>query len=188
MKVEIALPVFNGFYGTHFECNCEENEIEAGKTYDDYDFDYEDYNERIAKACVSKVETKLKEVGFDCLITYQSIYSPREYNFTNDSVNVLIQYSKINLKNIIENIKENYSTEFERHLDENFKSRSGFSSFFSHDPVKWYKKYLKSKHERFPTALYSLLEFYLEMNDYTDSNLAIDICDEDWINAKLKEE
>src|SRR6478609_3261132 len=108
MKTEIALPVFNGFYGTHFECDCEENEIEDGKTYDDYTWDYKDYELRIARACVDKVEHNLKAVGFPCVITFQSIYSPKEYNFKNDSINVLIEYKHADLKKIIADIKENY--------------------------------------------------------------------------------
>jgi hypothetical protein len=107
-KVETYLPVFPGFYSTIFEPQ-EDNEIsyytemrkDSGLTpvkFEQFVFDYESYQNDIAEACCSFLAEELK--GFVSKISLQYITSPKEYNFSNDSFNVVIDLSKDNLLNI----------------------------------------------------------------------------------------
>lgn len=177
MKKIITLPVFSGFYGTHFECDCEETIIEDGKTSDDYEFDYKEYHDRVARACVGKVEAKLHELGLPCSITFLRLDSPREYNFRNDEIVVLIRLLVSDLKVLIKDVKENYLNEFEAYLIENHKSRDGFCSFIPHTSKEWFKTCLKKDYERFDCCLSSFLHFYLSANDYNDFELYTEIDD-----------
>lgn len=54
--IEGYLPVFPGFYNTLFQAD-EEQVIEDPYTYDDYDFDYKQYHQDVAKEAVEVVET-----------------------------------------------------------------------------------------------------------------------------------
>jgi len=55
MKIKSYLPIFQGFYETIFE-PCEDHIIEEPYNYDDYDFDYDEYREEMAKDCVNAIE------------------------------------------------------------------------------------------------------------------------------------
>lgn len=84
--IESYLPIFKGFYGSIFECDCEENEIENGKRYDDYTFEYDDYRNRVGNACVTAIGKEL--TLFNITVEFQAIYSPKYYNYSNDTINV----------------------------------------------------------------------------------------------------
>lgn len=175
MKSIINLPVFNGFYGTFFECECESIFIDDDKDYNDYKFNYVDYFKRVGNACCNAVESALKENDFPCLITYQSISSPREYNFANDDVVCKIDFKLKDLKRIIKIcINDDNLESFEAYLTEHFKSREGFISFMVYDVETWVKEYLKPDYERFEACLHYLLQFYLIINDYNDEILSND--------------
>lgn len=133
MKIESFLPVFPGFYNTIFEAD-EESMIEDGKTSEDYDWDYADYHNRVARACVGHIESELKDFGLK--ITFQALISPKFYNYTNDSINV--EYSIRSLKGIRDYLHLN-SEAFQEYLTEHYTSRSGFHSFHSTDIEDWVK-------------------------------------------------
>ena len=176
MKLAIELPVFNGFYGTFFECDCEENEIEEGQKYEDYNFDYADYHERVSKACVSAVETKLNEINFKCTLTFIELISPKFYNYTNDCIKCEIDFKFSDLQTLIKECdREGQSPlyyEFEAFLEENFKSRSGFTSFYEYDVNTWVNEYLRKKYKNLDLCLSNFLTFYLSMEEFTDVELS----------------
>ncbi len=185
MKLEIDLPVFNGFYNTHFECDCESNEIEEGYSYEDYTWEYSDYHERVSRACCEAVQNKLIELEFPCVITYKEIDSPKEYNFRNDSIVCELDFKIKDLKKFITECDRKdqspFYYEFENYLEQHFKSRSGFISFYEHDVKTWVKTYLKKSNETFDLCLSSFLTFYLSMNDYTDEDLS----SEESVNSEM---
>src|SRR5690606_40790495 len=89
--IKSYLPVFNGFYNTWFEPDYAEiNIMEEYENlgFEDFEFDYKDYRNRVSEACVGAVENQLKDL-FDISIEFEGVYSPREYNFTNDYINVI---------------------------------------------------------------------------------------------------
>jgi hypothetical protein len=80
MKIKSYLPVFTGFYNTIFQCDCEDEYIEEGKTYDDYQWNHKDFHDRVAKACVTSIELAIKdELGYDIKVSFDNLYSPKFY-------------------------------------------------------------------------------------------------------------
>jgi len=188
MKVETYLPVFPGFYGTLFEPE-EDQEIDSINynrsekglpeiTYDDCKWDYEEHRNRVARACCGVIEHELKGIiDKNIDITFQDIHSPREYNFTNDSINVEID---LDINKTKEYLKEN-EDEFAEFLKERFTSRSGFISFFSNQVIDWYN--LIDNQEKYETVIGSVLDFILENEGYRHDNLYEDVMGETYILA-----
>lgn len=138
MKYNTWCPLFPGFYGTLFEPD-ESNEIysynqenNTDLDYDDFEWHYGEYRERVSKAFVNRVERELNDF-LPVKIKYESLHSPREYNFTNDSINVEIKCSLHKLIGLIKERRENATLYFENR----FTSRSGFISFHSPDIDQW---------------------------------------------------
>ena len=128
------LPLFSGFYRTWWESDYQEdseiqyiNELreEEGMEpiqWDDVQFNYDKYRNDVAKAVVGEIEHRLKD--FVHRIDFEEISSPKYYNFSNDSINVQI----IPRKNVILEYLKNNAGEFEKYLEEQYTSRSGFIS------------------------------------------------------------
>lgn len=98
----------------------------------DYKKGHLHYAESYVKAFVGYVK---QETGVDLGLEFESLDSPREYNFTTDRIFAQIPVSileelraKVTLGNFAEVIKE-------RH-----ESRSGFCSFYTTDIEEWSKK------------------------------------------------
>ena len=122
-KVETWLPVFPGFYGTWYEPD-ETNEIEYinqerqenGLTelpYDMIEFDYEEYENNVSQSACEVIESKLSK--YITKIVFQNLSSPREYNFTNDSINCEVWLTSENEKTIL-SFLENNKKEFADYL------------------------------------------------------------------------
>ena len=160
-------PIFPGFYGTVFEANDEDMEIEnvndqraeAGKKaleFDDFDFDYAGYHLDVSKAVVSFIEDTLKEAGYADSVKFEELRSPREYNFANDCIDVEMVFTEDNINTIRKAIIANFD-EWETYLADRYTSRSGFMSFHSNDANDWpIAESLKDKHKAA-----SILEFLL---------------------------
>lgn len=138
MKIETYCPLFPGFYSTIFEPN-EDNEIEyhnqendTDLSYDDFEFDYSDYRERVASAFVSSFEGYFSEI-MSADIQYQSISSPQYYNFSNDSLNIEVELDFDKFMQIVNENKE----ELREYIRENYTSYDGFHSFHSNDIEDW---------------------------------------------------
>lgn len=184
--IKSYLPVFNGFYNTWFDSDNAEDSVfeENDLNYENVEFDYEDYMNRVAEACVGAVENQLKDL-FNINIKYEGINSPKEYNFTNDSINV--EYTLDTLDEIFWYLKE-YKTEFEEHLKERYTSRSGFSSFWSNKYDVWVNEYLNDE-ESLEHCLGSVLDFILSNEGYTDEDLYYNVIGEtSYINYEIKSE
>ena len=135
MKIESFLPIFPGFYGTIFEPN-EEPYIEDGKTYDDYEWDYHSYYQRVAKACVPVIEDMLRDLNITTDIKFQSLLQPKEYNFGNDSINVEYTISKRSLR-VIKDYLMSHIEAFREFLRDNYTNCSGFISHYENYPEAW---------------------------------------------------
>jgi len=181
---ETFCPLFPGFYGTVFEYDGEENDIEyyneENKTdlnFDDFNFDYADYHKRVSKAFVNKLESELKYWLPDINIEFQELYSPKEYNFTNDSINVSVQVDLNELLGLIQARKEDAA----KYFKEKYTSRSGFISFHSANIDNWLNlDYIMedSKH-RVGALLDCLCSIEISEDDiiyWADSESWIDFC------------
>jgi len=135
------LPVFGGLYGNIYEDKMEVDEAiehintEYNKSigYDDLVIDYQGANLSISKKIFNIVTGELERMNLINGSEFEKFVSPREYNFTNDSIDCTLKFSKENVDNIKKYIVDN-SKEWEEYLKERFTSRSGFSSFYENKP------------------------------------------------------
>lgn len=148
MKVETYLPVFSGFNGTFFEADVEgeidhineEREQLGLNAVDENDihFDYAAADEITAKLACQYVHNTLDFVNG---VKFQEVISPREYNFTNDSINCEID---LNVKDML-NYLDDHREEFTEYLKEKYTSYDGFISFHSNDVNDWTWEYIKAE-------------------------------------------
>jgi hypothetical protein len=146
IKVETWLPAFPGFYNTLLEStydyaleNLNEDRAELGRApLDgcDLEWDEDAYKLEVCHASTEHIEGLLKGLGFVESIKFQELISPREYNYTNDAINVEVTLTKANKKAIREHIDEDMSC-FEEYLKDTYKSRSGFISSYSCKTGDW---------------------------------------------------
>jgi len=181
LLIESYLPIFSGFYNTLFEAD-EDSSIEDGFTYDDYEFDYEDYRNRVAVACCEAIQSQLKNLGIT--IKFQNIVSPRFYNFSNDSINVAYHLEEDSYKNLYKYILENKEA-FDSYIKENYTSHDGFMSFHSNNANDWMLYLIEE--DKLSHRFGACLEFYLENEEYTQNDLLEDICSETYVNGTLIE-
>ena len=180
-KIGSYLPVFSGFYNTIFQAD-EELAIEDPYTSDDYDFDYEEYEQEVAKECVKVVEEWLE--NFDIKIKFEELISPREYNFTNDSINVEYTIEKNTVKEILDYL-EIEKEAFAKYIKKQYTSRDGFISSHSSDSEEWIKD-LKDE-SSFHHKLGAILEFILEQEGHDEEELYSEISSSVYLNGTLKE-
>jgi hypothetical protein len=138
------LPVFPGFYSTIFEPD-EENEIDYITSqrndnnlpelpFEAYNFDYAYYFNNTAISCCNFIENELKD--FVTSIKFDSVNSPREYNFANDSIFCEISLSDENIKAIKHYLFENTNL-FTEYIKSKYTSYDGFLSSYSNDGTEW---------------------------------------------------
>lgn len=182
IKIESYLPVFTGFYNTIFESD-EDNYIEEGKTYDDYNWDYADYANRLSMACVESIESELSSFGLK--LTFQALISPKYYNYSNDSINVLYELEEDSMFLIKQYLIDNMDS-FESYIEEKYTSCSGFISSYSNDYKKWLFVYLEDD-DKLKHCFGSILNFILLNEGFDDMSLHDSVCDEMWVDGELIE-
>lgn len=178
---ETYCPLFPGFYGTVFEYDNEEQDIESYNeeyktdySYDDFIWDYKDYHERVAKAFVNRLETEICPL-LPIKIEFQELRSPREYNFANDSINVAVTLDLKALMGLIKERKE----QAEQYFKDKYTPCSGFISFHSNDVNDWLKQsyILENPDHRVGALLDCLCSIEIDQDDiyyWCDSEYWID--------------
>jgi hypothetical protein len=170
MKIETYCPLFPGFYNTRFEPS-EENEIyshnqehDTDLNYDDFEWDYKDYKERVACAFVEDFEHCFQEI-MPVKIRYQSISSPAFYNFSNDSINIEVDLDFPRFMKIVNENKEN----IREYILENYTSRDGFNSFHSNNVDVWCdpEYVLEFIQHRVGALMEALATHYIDEDDQT---------------------
>lgn len=138
-KYQTYCPLFPGFYNSFLEYSNEDSDIEhyndengTNYDYDDFEWNYVEYQKRVAKSFVNRLEFELNTF-INVRINFQEIISPKLYNFSTDSVNVEI---KVNLKELIGLIsdRKDLATQY---FKDKYTSCSGFISFHSNDINDW---------------------------------------------------
>jgi hypothetical protein len=199
-KINTFLPIFTGFYGTIFEAD-EESSIEIDYINerraelklpevdsDAIDFDYQTYYQEIAKGCVDHAQETLTEIlGGEIQIEFKELISPKYYNFTNDSIDVLITMDKQAEESMQKYLLENNKL-LADYLEEHFKSRSGFISFYDHDIKTWGGEYYTNMDEKYH-ILGSLIDFIMKNEDEeAELNMYYRASEEVYLLAKNYEE
>jgi len=175
--IKTYLPIFTGFYNTIFEpCN-EDSEVDDINNlreseglkpigYDDCQWDYKDYFGRVSEQCAEVIESELKGLGLIESIEYENLYSPKEYNFRNDSINIAIELTEDNIKAIGKYLNENIDP-FKVYIKDKYTSCSGFISSYSNNVNDWIDSdSLEHKHK-----LGSILGFILLDNAFDQFEL-----------------
>jgi hypothetical protein len=173
-KIENWLPVFPGFYNTIFESDEESeiyeiNVIRSGKgwdeiSYEDCEWDYEEYNERVAESCGSFINDKLVALGFVSKVEFEELVSPGQYNFSNDSIDVVYHMTDENISKLHKYLVEN-SGEFEGYLCERYTGRDGFIPYYSNDISDWLTPTFKEDILECKHKLGSILQFVCDMEE-----------------------
>ena len=193
IKVETYCPCFTGFYGTSLgEIDIEEDyvfdnaykvnsnilskvmDIIQNKT------DYTKLQEGISQQVVDYFNILFEQDNKEIVFTYQSLSSPRYYNYSNDSINIEITSTKQFLKELEEYINTNIN-KFSSYIKERYTSYDGFSSFYSNDYKEWLTYLNKETLESNEHYLGTFLEFYFaeEYNDISED--MYDYCHEQCI-------
>jgi hypothetical protein len=168
-KIETYLPVFPGFYETIFEAN-EESEIEyfndirerkklTPVDWNNIKFNYDMYHNDISKGCCQFIERELNE--FVGKIEFQTINSPKEYNFATDAIYICVHLTQKNIANIKRFIKAHIK-EFEKYIKEHYTSYDGFMSHYSNNISDWLNIDENLKHSH---KTGSMLEFICQVNE-----------------------
>jgi hypothetical protein len=185
MKIETYCPLFPGFYNTFLEPN-EENEVyshnqEHGTDldYDDFEWDYEDYRQRIASTFVECFERNFQDI-MPVEIKYQSISSPAYYNFSNDTVNIEVDLDFDRFMQIVNEQKDDIA----EYILDNYTSRDGFNSFHSNNVDVWCdpEYILENKEHRLGALMEAIALEHIDKDDiiyWADS--------ESYIHYTLKE-
>ena len=155
-KLESTIP-FDGFYESFISADID-HQIEIDTEYysELYDLNeseeellcnsflninsYKFYNQ-IAKDYtnfyINALNNRLK--GFTLKATYKSFNSPREYNFETDKI--FIEIEENHAVDFIKHIVKNYKKELEKKIEDRFKSKSGFISFYKNSIDLWTKDF-----------------------------------------------
>lgn len=185
-KFKTFAPLFPGFYNTIFEYNSESDDIsfyneEHGTDFDyeDFEWDNEDYEQRVSSAFVSRLETELKQY-LDIKIEFEAVSSPKYYNFSNDSINIEVELELTELLKLVRSNMEEATAYFK----DKYTSRDGFMSFHSNDIWDWLdKEYILEKPEH---RIGALLE-YVCQSKIGDEDIIYWADSEYWMGFSPKE-
>lgn len=145
MILNTNLPAFNGYYNSIFDDVDTSSELdyinelrqEKGlselENDDLIEWNYKSYYSELNLQLCDCVEDFLTELDIIKSIEFIALHSPKYYNFTNDVIECKIDVNPKNIRKYINNNLE----EFEKHLIDNHKSRSGFTSFYEYDLDFW---------------------------------------------------
>ena len=155
-KLESTIP-FDGFYesfisadidhqiGQQIEWDCDLydlNESEEEILYNNYltvntSYFYNQIAEDYTNFYIDALNERLK--GFTLKAKFNLIISPREYNFETDRI--FIEIEENHAVDFIEYIVKNYKKELENRIEDRFRSRSGFISFYKNSIDLWAKDF-----------------------------------------------
>lgn len=197
LKIETYLPIFPGFYGTIFgndDGQEERQEIvcyleSLGLSYGSfgtaekvaniivfnsklYEVGYKDYEAEYVERMTAAVSKELADFPGFAGLEFESVYSPKEYNFRNDSGNVRLVLSNERLFRaaLLRTIRANRAA-FAAFLKSRYTSCSGFISHYSNVPADWLAGLsggLENMGEHRPGAL---LDFVLAVQGFNEESL-----------------
>ena len=144
MKAKTFLPLFTGFYGSHWDEPCFDGEEEHYNLPSDKDFwefvDWSAYHNHIAKGLCAEVHCLLSEYVKG--IEFERISSPKYYNFENDAIHCEIDIEEFKIQTYLEDNRDAFAD----YLKERYTSRDGFISFYSNDVNEWIHAWSSDEH------------------------------------------
>ncbi len=168
MKVKTYLPLFSGFYGSHWDDPCFDGEEEyfnlpEGMYFEEF-IDWNAYHNHIAKEMCNEVESLLSD--FVSSIEFEKISSPRYYNFENDAIHCEIDFNEESVMNYLNENKDAFST----YIRERYTSRDGFISLYENNAEEWLHEWQEDSHK-----VGSVLQFICE-NEGFEEPYYVDDC------------
>lgn len=161
MKAKTFLPLFTGFYESHWDnvdFYGEEEHFNLPDGMEFYEFvDWDRYHNHIAKEMCSEVQHLLSDFVSD--ITFESLVSPKYYNFENDSINCEIEADSFKIQEYLYENKD----KFEAYIRDNYTSRDGFISRHSNDVNEWVREWHSDEH-----MFGSVLQFICENEGFEE--------------------
>ena len=125
--IKTYLPLFSGFYNTLFEPDTTNFENENNCTYD---FNNSQYEIDVVKECIDFV---VENCEFVKSIKFESVVSPKYYNYSNDSANIVVKLNRVGFKRYL---KEN-RVALDKYLKDRYTSCSGFISHYGNSFEEW---------------------------------------------------
>lgn len=159
MKSQTWLPIFPGFYGTLFE-NLLQDYDQYGEEIALEDALEEERREDVARKAVLFVDQVMRDLEFPGYIglEFERLWSPREYNFSNDEIQVTLEYDEETFALALNDVIHTNLEKFQRLIVGEFTNRPGFFSRYSNDLEDWYPVQLGG---RFEDGFY--LQFILDV-------------------------
>ena len=140
-------------------------------------YEHSDYGkgfDAIARASVDYLNTLLQDTGIE--LAFESMESPREYNFTTDALFVTVNDPKLLLL-------RTRPSNLDAVIEEHFTSGPGFHSFYSNDPDAWRAKPLDEwDHNELGALLTACLRQQAEEKDL-DQDSMLEYMQEDFYSA-----
>lgn len=176
MKIETTCPQFPGIYGTDFEPNfnshfsSESDEFGVDVGYDYIDWDSKAYIKSVAEHYVGEIETELVKEGYISSMTFQEVWSPREYNFRNDIIKVVTEITEDNRQKIIEWVRANREV-FDEEIKERFTAREASPSYYSNNGDEWFEMLVNDEFDDDDDVQYTfILEVIIKEDELKDDD------------------
>lgn len=170
MKLELntnLIPIFSGTYGTIWDVNDyleREVELSDGEyDFDSIDIDFAKYMESILECYKNNDDWILGELGIDWIksIKFTGHYSPREYNFSNDQLDLTLDIHYPKLMKWLLSLNKSDMDSLDVWLHENYTSYDGF---WSHTPNNFGSllQEIRDKGDHFDQAISALITYHIE--------------------------
>lgn len=176
-NITLQIP-FEGFYCSIIDSfiDCEiENEIERRE--EDGRSEFKDTKINFAKiasdyvVCFNEYFKDIYDIDLDLKI--KDLFMPREYNFETDTITCTITPKNLyKLKRLA--FEENHINQ--ERVDNKFKSRDGFMSFYGEFCHEWDIKKLSQWDENELSVLFPIIDDYMDVYDGMKTNFQEDVC------------
>lgn len=165
VQTSAKLQFFSGFYESIWSAGYElENyEYEEGVTDDDYDFDYDGYQDEVGERVTEVYQEWVREcIGCHVRVTYGGITSPKYYNYSTDSIDVVIEFDEVGKREILRAFRKHYFA-IAAMIARECRSYSGYISFLTDEYWDWTDERLFDGAAEFdqPAYLSSLLDYII---------------------------
>jgi hypothetical protein len=164
LTTDAQLLFFSGTYNTIWEPEypTDDNGDEC-----DGDLNFGAYLNYLGKLITTEVANLLP--FDDCDVVFKSVYYPREYNFSTDSITVVLNNYHNNIS-ILRGYAQYHKKQFQTYLNNHFTSYDGFMSYYSNDYDDWIQQDINDFGE-VENGVY--ISFYLQNEICPDMNMYI---------------
>ena len=165
METSAKLQFFSGFYESIWSAEYElaDFEFEEGLEYDeDYDFDYDAYKDAVGERVTQIYQEWVREcIGYHVHVKYDGITSPAYYNYSTDSLDVIIEFDEVGKREILRAFEKNYFA-IASMIAKECDDCPGYWSWLTNEYSDWTDDKLFDDSERQqPVYLSSLLDYII---------------------------